>query len=110
MMTFEQQIMTIVIAIFALQLCRWIAFVAFPAHKPIPPYIQYLGKVLPPAVFGLLVVYCYKNVNIYAQYHGLAEFIAGAITLILHFWRKNMFLSIAVGTMLYMFLVQKVFI
>lgn len=110
MMTVEQHLLTILIAISAVQLCRWIAFIAFPAHKPIPEYVQYLGKVLPPAVFALLVVYCYKNVNILSEHHGFAEFISGAITLGLHFWRRNMFLSIGIGTILYMFLVQKIFV
>lgn len=109
-MNIEQHIITIAVAIIAVQLCRWVAFIAFPAHKPIPLFVQYLGQVLPPAVFGLLVVYCYKNVNLFSEHHGLAEFIAGAVTLTLHFWRKNMFLSIAVGTILYMVLVQKIFV
>lgn len=109
-MTLQQQFLTILIAIIALQLCRWIAFWCFPAHRPIPDYIQYLGKVLPSATFGLLVVYCYKNVDIFAQYHGIAEFLSGLLVIILHLWRKNMFLSIAAGTIFYMYLVQKVFV
>ncbi len=109
-MDLTHQILTIAIVILALQLCRWVAFWAFPAHKPIPAYVQYLGKVLPASVFGMLVIYCYKNVDIFSQYHGIAEFLAGAVVLILHFWKKNMFLSIAVGTLLYMYLVQKVFV
>lgn len=109
-MTFNEQILTIIIAIIAVQLCRWVAFVMFPAHKPIPEFVKYLGKALPPAVFGLLVVYCYKNVDIFGQYHGMAEFIAGAVVIVLHRTFKNMFVSIGVGTVLYMILVQKVFV
>ncbi|EGP02266.1 hypothetical protein AAUPMG_02510 [Pasteurella multocida subsp. multocida str. Anand1_goat] len=85
-------------------------FLGFPAHRPIPSYIQYLGKVLPAAMFGMLVVYCYKDVDVLSGHHGIPDFIAGAVVLALHFWRRNMFLSIAVGTGLYMFLVQAVFI
>lgn len=109
-MSVQQQILTILIAILALQLCRWIAFWLFPAHKPIPEFVKYLGQMLPPAVFAMLVVYCYKNVDIFSDYHGLLEFISGAVVVILHLWRKNMFLSISVGTILYMYLVQKIFI
>lgn len=109
-MTFNEQILTIIIAIIAVQLCRWVAFVMFPAHKPIPEFVKYLGKALPPAVFGLLVVYCYKNVDIFGQYHGMAEFIAGVVVIVLHRTFKNMFVSIGVGTVLYMILVQKVFV
>lgn len=67
-------------------------------------------KVLPAAMFGMLVVYCYKNVDVLSGYYGLPDFIAGALVLGLHFWKKNMFLSISAGTIFYMFLVQKVFI
>ncbi len=109
-MTLNEQILTIITAIIAVQLCRWIAFWIFPAHKKIPDFVQYLGKALPPAVFGLLVVYCYKNVDVLNEHHGMAEFLAGAVVMVLHLWRKNMFISIGVGTILYMILVQKIFV
>ena len=66
--------------------------------------------VLPAAMFGMLVIYCYKNIDIFSGYRGIPDFIAGIVTLTLHFWKKNMFLSMAVGTGLYMFLVQAVFV
>lgn len=109
-MTQNEQIITIAAAIMAVQLCRWVAFWAFPAHKEVPKFVAYLGKALPSAVFGLLVVYCYKNVDILKDYHGLPEFIAGAVVIALHLWRGNMFLSIGVGTLLYMYLIQQVFV
>lgn len=109
-MTTSEQFFTIVIAVVAVQLCRWVAFWAFPAHRPVPEFVQYLGKALPPAVFGLLVVYCYKNVDVFGEHHGMAEFIAGMVVVGLHLWRKNMFVSIGVGTVLYMYLVQAVFV
>ncbi|WFF39490.1 branched-chain amino acid transporter permease [Moraxella nasibovis] len=109
-MTIIEQLITILTAIIAVQFCRHIAFIAFPAHKPIPKFVQYLGKALPAAVFGLLVVYCYKNVHLLEGHHGLPEFIAGLVVIVLHAWRRNMFLSIGVGTCLYMFLVQKFFV
>lgn len=109
-MTLNQQLLTIITAIIALQLCRWAAFVLFPAGKPIPEFVQYLGKALPAAVFGLLVVYCYKNMDITGVYHGASELIAGLTVICLHLWRRNMFISIGVGTVLYMWLVQVVFV
>lgn len=110
MMSIQQQLLTIITAIIAVQLCRHLPFWVFPAHKPIPKFVQYLGRVLPPAVFGLLVVYCYKNVDVFTTPNGLPEFIAGIVVIILHWWRRNMFLSIGVGTVLYMVLVQRVFV
>ena len=70
---------------------------------------QYLGRALPPAVFGLLVVYCLKNVSILKGSHGIPELIAIAAVVLLHLWKRQMLLSIAGGTVLYMVLVQTVF-
>ena len=109
-MTLTEQIVTIGICVLAVQFTRWLPFWVFPANRPIPEYIRYLGKVLPAAMFGMLVVYCYKNLDVLSGYHGLPNFLAGVLVLVLHFWRKNMFLSIAAGTIFYMILVQRVFI
>lgn len=88
---------------------RVIPFLFFPAGKRIPPMVQYLGKVLPPAVIGMLVIYCLKAVHLTAYPYGLPEFIAIAVVIFLHAWKRNNLLSIGVGTILYMFLVQAVF-
>ena len=109
-MTLTEQIVTIGICVLAVQFTRWLPFWVFSANRPIPEYIRYLGKVLPAAMFGMLVVYCYKNLDVLRGYHGLPDFLAGVLVLVLHFWRKNMFLSIAAGTIFYMILVQRVFI
>ncbi|WP_439239743.1 branched-chain amino acid transporter permease [Lonepinella sp. BR2474] len=109
-MTLTEQIITIAMGVLGVQFCRLLPFWIFPANRPIPEYIRYLGKVLPAAMFGMLVVYCYKNVEILQGYHGIPDFIAGMVTLALHLWKKNMFLSMAVGTALYMGLVQGVFV
>ena len=77
--------------------------------KPPPRYIQYLGKVLPSAIFAMLVVYCLRNVTPLAGSHGLPELIAVAATVGLHVWKRQTLLSIAAGTILYMLLVQFVF-
>ena len=90
-------------------LTRFLPFLLFPAGKPTPKYIRYLGKVLPPAVFGLLVVYSLKDVNLFAGSHGVPEAISVALVAALHLWKRNMLLSIAGGTICYMALVQFVF-
>ncbi|MCM1536003.1 MAG: AzlD domain-containing protein, partial [Clostridium sp.] len=84
-------------------------FIVFPLGKPTPKYLQYLGKALPPAVFGLLIVYCLKDVNIFTGSHGLPELIAICIVVALHAWKRQLLLSIAAGTVSYMLLVQLVF-
>ena len=91
------------------QLTRWLPFWLFPENKEPPPVVTYLGRVLPAAVMGLLVVYCLRNVDIAAAPHGLPELIALAVVTALHLWKRNVLLSIGVGTALYMVLVQMVF-
>ena len=83
-MTLSQQMITILMVILGTMLTRFLPFLAFPAGKPTPKYIQYLGKVLPSAVFGMLVIYCLKNVNILSGSHGLPEFLSILLVIILH--------------------------
>jgi len=88
---------------------RFTPFFLFPESKQPPEVISYLGRVLPPAMMGLLVVYCLKGVTISISPYGLPELIAICVIILLHSWRKNVLLSIAVGTIVYMILVQHVF-
>lgn len=90
-------------------LTRFLPFLVFSSKKPTPKYVQYLGKALPAAVFGMLVVYCLKNVNVLAGSHGLPELISIAVVVALHLWKRQMLLSVAGGTVCYMLLVQFVF-
>lgn len=108
-MTVKQQIITVAAVVLATVLTRFLPFMLFPSGKPTPKYIQYLGKYLPSAVFGLLMIYCFKNVSVFSGNHGLPELIATAVTVGLHLWKKQMLLSIAGGTVCYMLLVQLVF-
>ena len=108
-MTLTQQLITIGMVILGTVLTRFLPFLIFPAGKPTPKYIQYLGRVLPSAVFGLLVVYCLRNVDLLSGSHGLPEAIAIAVVAGLHLWKRQMLLSIAGGTVCYMLLVQLVF-
>lgn len=108
-MTLTQQIITIAMVVLGTMMTRFLPFILFPAGKPTPKYIQYLGKVLPGAVFGLLVIYCLKNVSIFSGSHGIPEAIAIALVIALHLWKRQMLLSIAGGTICYMLLVQFLF-
>lgn len=108
-MTLEQRIITIAVVALGTMLTRFLPFMLFPAGKPTPKFIQYLGKALPAAVFGMLVVYCLRGVDVLAGSHGLPEGIAIAAVVMLHLWKRQMLLSIAGGTVCYMLLVQLVF-
>ena len=92
-MTTIQQIITIAMAVLATTLTRFLSFIIFPAGKEAPKFIKYLGKVLPAAVFGFLVVYCLKNVDILSGSHGIPELIAVAVVVVLHLWKRQMLLS-----------------
>lgn len=108
-MTTTQQIVTIGMAVLATVLTRFLPFIIFPAGKEMPKIIKYLGKVLPAAVFGFLVVFCLKNVEILSGSHGIPELIAVAVVVLLHLWKRQMLLSILGGTAVYMLLIQLVF-
>ncbi len=108
-MTFKQQMITIVVIWAATLLMRFLPFIAFPENRPTPDFIKYLGKYLPAAVFGLLIVYALKDVSILSGGHGIPELISIALTAVLHLWKKQMIISISGGTICYMLLVQSVF-
>ena len=88
---------------------RFLPFAVFGKNKKTPDYINYISSVLPYAIMGMLVVYCLKDVSITAAPHGLPELIAGAVVVGLHLWKRNTLLSILVGTVTYMLLIQCVF-
>jgi len=87
---------------------RILPFIIFGSRAP-SPFLLFLGKMLPPAMIGFLVVFCFKNVPFGTAPHGLHEIIATAATLLLHAWRDNMFLSVGAGTAVYMCLEQGLF-
>lgn len=99
-----------VIAVTALvtMLTRFLPFAVF-GKRPLPRVVVYLGRVLPPAIMAALVVYCLKDIDMTAFPFGLAELISVAVTALVHLWRRNMLLSIALGTACYMVLIRTVF-
>ncbi len=108
-MTPLQMGITIAMCVIGTVATRFLPYVIFRGNKPIPTYVQYLGNVLGPAVFGLLIVYCLRNVNLFAWPYGIPEAIALFVVSITYVWKRNMMISMAAGTVLYMVLVQTVF-
>ncbi len=88
-------------------LLRFLPFIVF--RKKTPKYIAYLGKVLPPAIIGMLVVFCLKDITPLAHPFGIPELIAAACVVGLQIWKRNALVSILAGTAVYMALVQLVF-
>ena len=107
-MTTTQSVITILVVVLGTMVTRFLPFLIFPETKTPPPYITYLGKVLPYAVIGLLVVYCLKDA-VFSKFHSLPECIASCFIVLIHKWKKNTLLSIGGGTVLYMILVQTCF-
>lgn len=108
-MTLTQRLVTIALCALATMLTRFLPFLLFSSRRPTPKYVRYLGRALPPAIFGMLVVYCLKNVSIVSGSHGLPELIAIAVTVGLHLWKRQTLLSIAGGTIAHILLIQLVF-
>lgn len=108
-MTLTQEMITIAMVVLGTAVTRFLPFLIFPAGKPTPKYVRYLGKALPPALFGMLVVYSLRNVSVFTGNHGLPELLAVLLVIVLHLWKRQMLLSIAGGTVFYMVLVQSVF-
>ena len=99
----------VAIMAFVTMLLRFLPFWIFGGKKETPKLIAYLGKVLPYAIMGMLVVYCLRTVDFVQPPHALPELIACAVTVALHVWKRNTLLSIAGGTACYMLLVQVIF-
>ena len=104
------QTLAIILAVAAgTQVTRWLSFLLFPENRRPPAWVTDMGKLLPPAMMGLLVVYCLRNVAWLSAPHGAPELLAVAAVVLVHLWKGNVLVSIAGGTVLYMVLVQVVF-
>ena len=108
-MTFWQAALIILAVALGTQLTRWIPFWLFPENREPPKVVTYLGRMLPAAMMGLLVVYCLRGISWTAAPHGAPEVLSVVVVAALHKWKGNVLLSIAGGTILYMLLVQVVF-
>ena len=109
-MTAVQMGLTIAVCTAATMITRFLPFVVFSSKDQQPPeVVRYLGRVLPAAIFGMLIVYCLKGVSLTSGSHGIPEAIAIGVTVALHKWKHQTLVSIAGGTLCYVLLVQMVF-
>ena len=90
-------------------LCRALPFLLFDRGEHPPKIVLYLGKVLPPAIIAMLIVYCMKGVTFSTPAGWIPTLLAGAAAVLLHLWKGNDLISIFGATGLYMVLVQGVF-
>ena len=109
-LTTTQTVIIILAVALGTIITRFLPFILFPEKNAVPAYITFLGKALPAAMMGLLVVYCFKGVYFADFPFGLPEFIAIIAIVVLHKWKRNVLLSIGGGTAIYMILVQAVFV
>jgi len=109
-LTFIQALIIVLMVTLGTMITRFLPFILFNGNKKSSSCIGYLGSVLPYSAIGLLVVYCLKNVDFKSSSFGLPEIISIALITVLHYWKENTLLSIGVGTVVYMVLVQFVFI
>ena len=99
-------ILLVLIMMVAVQITRGLPFVLFGNRSSLPKIIEYLGKVLPAAMMGLLVIYCIKDVDFTSFSGMMPTIVASVITVVLHVWKRNTVLSIALGTVIYMILIR----
>lgn len=88
---------------------RFLPFVLFPDSRELPKTLAYLSRVLPAAIMGMLLVYCFRGVSVVQWPYGIPELIASALVAATYIWRKNFLVSVAAGTVVYMLLLQTVF-
>ena len=108
--TVIESLVTILVIAGITFLIRAFPFLVFRSHKPLPKFVTYLGRVLPFAVIGMLVVYCLRGTSVFAYPYGIPEAVSILVIVLVHKWKHNMLLSIGGGTVLYMLLVQLIFI
>ncbi len=99
-------IMVIAVMAIVTILLRFLPFIIFDHGEQLPGGITYLGKVLPPAIMSMLLVYCLRNINLVEGNHGFPELVCIGVTMLMHNWKRNTLLSIGAGTVLYMIIIQ----
>jgi branched-subunit amino acid transport protein AzlD len=95
----------VVICTLVTWLTRALPFLVF-GKRSLPPLVKYLGNVLPAMIMVILVVYCLRNTDFAGTSHGICELTACVSVLTVHRWKKNTYLSIVVGTIIYMFMIR----
>jgi len=103
------EIALIAVTALVIAVTRFLPFLIFGEKRETPKLITYLGQVLPFAIMGMLVVYCLKDVKFLSAPFGAPEIIGCAVVALLHLWKRNSLLSIGVGTVAYMLMVQLIF-
>ena len=103
-MSSQEVFITILITAIGTYITRAAPFLIFSGDKPLPKKVSYLGNVLPAAAIGLLVVYCFKGLDLQNYPYGFKEIGASVITVVLHLYKRNYILSIAIGTFVYILL------
>jgi branched-subunit amino acid transport protein AzlD len=107
-MTVTQQLITIGLCVLGTMATRFLPFLIFSEKRTTPVFVQYIGRFLPSAVFGMLIIYCLKDVSLLSGSHGVPELIAIVVTIALHLWKRQMLISIAGGTVCYMLLLHMI--
>lgn len=105
-MTIFQQIVTITMVILGTLITRFVPFLLFPSEEKTPTYILYLGKVLTPAIFGLLVIFSLKDTQLTVVSDVVPKLVSVLLVILLHKWKKNMLLSITGGTLFYIAIIH----
>ena len=108
-MNYTYAMMLVAVVSLVTMLLRFLPFLLFGFQKKTPGFSGYIGRVLPYAIMGMLVVYCLKGVSLTTGPFGLPELIAVAVVAGVHLWRRSTLLSIISGTVIYMVLIQWVF-
>ena len=106
MISATQAFLIVLVVALCTFITRVLPFLFFGGNKEVPGAVNYLGKILPPAIMATLVVYCLKGVDLSAAPHGASEFISVTVVVLLHLWKRNNLLSIGLGTICYMLLIR----
>ena len=109
-LTMGQAIASIAVMAVVTFLTRYIPFLLFDRKGNPPKIVLYLGRVLPPAIIMMLIIYCLRGISFTSGSHGIPELLCVAVAAVLHWWKGNNLLSIFTATVLYMILVQAVFV
>lgn len=109
-MSFVYNILIVVTVALCTFFTRLFPFAVFGRHQEPPALVKYLGKVLPPSVIAILIIYCIKGVNFNDLNSILPQLIAISVVVLLHLWKRNNLLSIGIGTACYMVMVQVIFV